>query len=102
MPDFDAHDDPLRLNESSKDEPFNVPKLRPRFVARTRRLACGQCFGAREHVAERLCPRLDTGRWRAARRACPSARTVGLLAAVPSRRRRLATTCHGRVSGSPS
>ncbi|MFI4989554.1 MAG: hypothetical protein ACHQHO_01380 [Solirubrobacterales bacterium] len=102
MPDFEAHDDPLRLNESNKDEPFNVPKLRPRFTARTRRLACQQCFSARGHVAARLRPRLDTGRWRAARRACPSARTVGLPATMPSRRRRLWTTCHGRVSGSPS
>jgi hypothetical protein len=102
MPDFDAHDDSLRLNGSRQDEPFNVPKVRPRFIARTRRLAGRQCFGARGHVAERLHPRLDTGRWRAARRACPSARTVGLLAALPRRRRRLWTTCHGRASGSPS
>jgi len=102
MPDFDANDDPLRLSESNKDELVNVPKLRPRFMPRARELASGQCLHSRGHAAERLRPRLGTGRWRAARRACPSARAVGLLAAMPSRRRRLWTTCHGRVSGSPS
>jgi hypothetical protein len=104
MPDFDANEDPLRLSDSGKDEPFELPKLRPRFMVRARTLAYGQCFAARTYRADadRLQPRFATGRWRTARRSCPSARTIGLLAAVPTRRRRLWTKCHGRAPGSPS
>jgi hypothetical protein len=102
MPDFDANDDPLRLSESGTDEPLELPKLRPRFVPRARVLAQGDCLRAGARHGRRLERRLGTRRWRALRRACPSARVVGLLAAMPSRRRRLWTTCHGRASGSPS
>jgi hypothetical protein len=102
MPDFDTNEDPLRLSDSGKDEPFELPKLRPRFMRRARTLAYGQCFGSRRQPADRLQPRFATARWRTARRSCPSARTIGLLAAVPTRRRRLWTKCHGRAPGSPS
>jgi hypothetical protein len=99
MPDFDANDDPLRLSDSGKDEPFDVPKLRPRFMARARTLAYGQCTRAR---ADRIQPMLGTARWRAMRRACPAVRAAGMSAAMPVRRRRLWTKCHGRAPGSPS
>jgi hypothetical protein len=101
MPDFDANEDPLRLSDSGEDEPFELPKLRPRFLPRARALAARDCFGARRRSHERLAPRLATRRWRAQRRACPSA-PDGLFASMPSRRRRLWTTCHGRAPGSPS
>lgn len=102
MPDFDANDDSLRLSDSGKDEPFEVPMLRPRFMVRARTLAYGQCFGARSHRADRLQPRLGTLRWRAMRRSCPTLRAAGVPGTLPARRRRLWTKCHGRVPGSPS
>ncbi len=102
MPDFDTNEDPLRLSDSGKDEPFEVPKLHPRFMPRARSLAYGQCFGSRRQAGDRLQFRFATGRWRTARRSCPSARTIGLLAAMPTQRRRLWTKCHGRAPGSPS
>jgi hypothetical protein len=103
MPDFDANDDSLRLSDSGKDEPFELPKLRPRFMARARTLAYGQCFGARgDRAADRLQPRLATLRWRAMRRSCPTLRAAGVPGVLPARRRRLWTKCHGRAPGSPS
>jgi hypothetical protein len=102
MPDFDTNEDPLRLSDSGKEEPFERPKLHPRFSPRARGLAHGQCFGPRSDAAARLQWRLGTRRWHAIRRTCPAARVVGLAAAMPSRRRRLWTTCHGQAPGSPS
>jgi len=104
MPDFDANDDSLRLSDSGKDEPFEVPKLRPRFMVRARALAYGQCFGARTYRADadRLQSRLGTLRWRAMRRSCPTLRAAGVPETLPARRRRLWTKCHGRAPGSPS
>jgi hypothetical protein len=103
MPDFDANDDSLRLSDSGKDEPFELPQLRLRFMARARTLAYGQCFGARTgRAADRLQPRLATLRWRAMRRSCPTLRAAGVPGGRPARRRRLWTKCHGRAPGSPS
>jgi hypothetical protein len=103
MPDFDANDDSLRLSGSGKDDSSDMPKLRPRFMARARTLAYRQCFGARTHRdADRLQPRLGTLRWRTMRRSCPSLRAAGVPGVLPARRRRLWTKCHGRAPGSPS
>jgi hypothetical protein len=103
MPDFDTNDDPLRLSDSGKDEPLEMPKLRPRFTPRARTLAHGQCFRARANrAADRLQPRLGTLGWRAMRRTCPSLRSAGVPGKLPARRRRLWTKCHGRAPGSPS
>ena len=102
MPDFDTNEDPLRLSDSGKEERFELPKLRPRFTPRARALACGQCFASSGDSPVRLRTQLAARRWRAMRRTCASARVVGLTAAMPSRRRRLWTTCHGRIPGSPS
>jgi hypothetical protein len=102
MPDFDTNEDRLRPGASGREEPFELPKLRPRFTPRARGRARERCFGARGESAARLQHRLGTRRWRAVRRSCPTARVVGLLTAMPSRRRRLWTTCHGRASGSSS
>jgi hypothetical protein len=97
MTDFDANEDPLRLS-GSNGEPFEPPKLRPRFMPRARQLAYGQCF---YRPVRRIVARLDSQRTRAARRACPPEQRSALLG--PSRRRRrLWTTCHGRLPGSPS
>jgi hypothetical protein len=102
MPDFDANEDHVRLGDSAKDEHFELPLLRPRFSARSRELAVRECFGARKQEPARVPRRLATGRRRAAGRACSAARSNGPLAAGANRRRRLWTTCHGRVPGSSS
>jgi hypothetical protein len=102
MPDFDTNEDPLRLSDTANDEPFERPKLRPRFTPRARTLAYGQCFGSRTYRPDRLQARLVTSRWRAMRRSCPSLRAAGVPGALPARRRRLWTKCHGRAPGSPS
>ncbi|HWG09671.1 MAG TPA: hypothetical protein VN672_11775 [Solirubrobacteraceae bacterium] len=102
MPDFDANEDPLRLSDSDTEEPLELPKLRPRFSPRARALACGDCFGPPARSSVRLAPMLGTRGWRTLQRACPSARAAGPMAAMPTRRRRLWTPCHGRAPGSPS
>jgi len=102
MPDFDAKEDPLRLSGSAKEEPIDVPKLRPRFLPRARRLSYARCFRSRGRASERLRPALATGAVRAARRTRPFARSRGPLAATATKRRRLWTKCHGRAPGSPS
>jgi hypothetical protein len=43
MPDFDANDDPLRLNGAGHDDRFEAPKLHPQFVARARKLPSSSC-----------------------------------------------------------
>jgi hypothetical protein len=98
MTDSDANEDPLRLSASADEESPEPAKLRPRFSPRARQLAYGQCF---RRSPSRIVAKLDSQRTRAARRACsPKGRTA--LLGPPRRRRRLWTTCHGRIPGSPS
>jgi hypothetical protein len=99
MTDFDANEDHLRLSGPGKDESSEPPKLRPRFAPRARQLAYGQCF---HRAPRRVALMLDSQRTRTARRSCPPAVRLELLGAPSRCRRRLWTTCHGRLPGSPS
>lgn len=96
MPESNANEDPPRLNGFGSDEPFEVPKLRLRFMPRTRALASEGCFRARRK------PVANSRAKRAARRACPLARAGATTALASCRRRRLWATCRERGSGSPS
>lgn len=100
MPDFDANEDPLRLSAAASDDPFELPKLRPRFAPRARELATTGCHGRRAAAPRALEPELVVRRRNAARHVCGD--RVMLLAGPPRRRRRLWTKCHGRPGGSPS
>lgn len=100
MPDFDANDDPLRLDGTGKDDPFDVPKLTPRFAPRARQLADRQCYSRHGRPGHHVGPVLVAQGRRFARNAC--ARQIVLLASPPRRRRRLWTKCHGRPPGSAS
>jgi hypothetical protein len=103
MPDFDANDDSLRLGDSGKEEPLELPKLYPRFMPRARELAYAQCSRRSESRAVRVQAKLATARRRAAHRRCPVGSREKLHAATPRRRRRrLWTKCHGRLPGSLS
>jgi hypothetical protein len=98
MPDFDANDDPLRLDGSGKDDPFDLPKLTPRFVPRARQLADRQCRARHTRAGRRVGPVLVAQCRRVARNACD--RRIVLLGSPPRRRRRLWTQCHGQPPGS--
>ncbi len=97
MPDFDNNDDPLRLSATGKDDPFDLPKLTPRFSPRARQLAERRCYGPHGRLSRRVGPVfMARGRFDA-RNAC--AERMALLGTPPRRRRRLWTQCHGRASG---
>jgi hypothetical protein len=98
MSDFDANDDPLRLSGSGKDDPFDLPKLTPRFMVRTRQLAERECRGRQGSAGRRVGPVLVAQGRRLARNACD--RRIVLLGSAPRRRRRLWTQCHGQPPGS--
>jgi hypothetical protein len=98
MPDFDANEDPLRLSGAGKDESLDPSRLQPRFVARTRQFAYAGCW--QRPPARRVGVKLAVRSRHSGRRSC-STRIV-LLGISPRRRRRLWTSCHGRLPGSPS
>jgi hypothetical protein len=98
MPDFDANDDPLRLNGAGHDDRFEAPKLHPQFVARSRKLPSSSCRAWAAGPARRVAAKLAQRRRETPRRACA---TAGLTR-TPRRRVRLSTRWHGRAPGSPS
>jgi hypothetical protein len=100
MPDFDANDDPLRLDGSGDDDRFQAPMLHPQFVARSRMRASCSCHTWAVTPARRVAAELAQRRRGAPRRACPDRAT--LPANRLRRRRRLWIACHGRAPGSPS
>jgi hypothetical protein len=103
MPDFDTNEDHRRLGDSSGEDAFKLPKLRPRFAPRARQLASWQCMTHRAAAPRKTPSKLNGRPSRAAlHRACDAGRGHGRFAVAPSRRRRLWTKCLGRFSGSQS
>ena len=96
MPEFNANEDSPRLSGFDSDEPFEVPKLRLRFMPRTRTLASERCSRVRRG------PVANPQAKRAQRRSCSFVGAGTTAVPVSRRRRRLWATCRERGAGSPS
>jgi hypothetical protein len=101
MPDFDANDDPLRLNGAGNDQPLDPAGIRLPVQRRARQLAYDGCFAGQGRPERRIGATLLAQRRHAARRACPDGWAAAPGAPVRSRRHPC-SGCHGRPPRSSS